>query len=141
MTEEKKKESELSQVMNAINDSTIMAMTDAKGVITSVNENFEKISGYSKEELIGHNHSILKSGSHSTEFFKQMWSTIKSGEIWHGEIENVSKSGEHYFVRTMISPLKDVEGNIERFLAIRFDITPRKVSENARARSAIIQNW
>jgi PAS domain S-box-containing protein len=104
-------------------------MTDISGKIIEANDNFCDISGYSREELLGQNHRILKSGAHSPMFFKQMWSDISSGKIWVGETENTTKSGQSYWVHGVITPLFDENNNINRYLAIRFDITERKKSE------------
>ena len=117
------------QILDAINQTAIMAFTDYQGRITEVNENFCKISGYSREEALGQNHRILTSGRHPKAFFKEMWTSIKAGKTWTADIENKKKTGEHYFVRSVISPLKNIEGQIEQFMAVRFDITEQKKTE------------
>lgn len=110
----------------AIDQSGIVAITDAKGVITYVNENFEKISGYTKEELIGKTHRLVKSDAHDEAFFNDMWQTISSGNIWRGEVCNRSKSGNLYWVSTTIIPHLDASGRPQSYMAIRFDITKEK---------------
>jgi PAS domain S-box-containing protein len=125
----RKKEEEQSQIIEAIDHSAIVVMTDLKGKITRVNDNFCHISGYSREELIGQDHRIVNSGAHSKTFFKKLWETILAGKVWTGEIQNRAKDGHFYFVQTVISPLRDELGNITQFIAVRFDKTKQKESE------------
>lgn len=124
------------EVFNAINSAAILAFTDPKGKILEVNENFCKISGYTKSELIGKDHRILNSGQHSKEFFREMWRTINGGRIWTNDIQNRAKDGHFYHVRTVISPLKNLEGEIERFIAIRFDITEQMKQQEQQRKLA-----
>ncbi len=129
VTDLKNSEYRNQQILDAINRTAIFAFTDVKGAITDVNDNFCKISGYSREELIGKDHRILNSGRHSKAFFEEMWSTIKSGKSWVGDIENRKKTGEHYFVRTVVSAIKNENSEIEQFVSIRFDVTEQKQTE------------
>lgn len=129
VTSYRKIEEEQRQIIQAIDRSAIVVTTDLKGKITSVNDNFCQISGYSREELMGQDHRIINSGAHSTVFFKKLWETILAGKVWTGEIQNRAKDGHFYFVQTVISPLKDEFGNITQFMAIRFDKTKEKESE------------
>ena len=117
--------------MAAFNESVIVAITDAKGKILSVNNQFCEISKYSPEELIGQDHRIVNSGYHSPAFFKNLWKTISNGEIWHGEIWhgeicNRAKDGSLYWVKTVIVPFMNDCGKPEQYIAIRTDITEQK---------------
>ena len=124
-----KAHNDLLQRQFAIDQHAIVAITNLAGTIIYANEKFCKISGYSKEELIGKNHRIINSGYHSKEFFTNMYSTIKEGNTWHGEIKNVAKDGSYYWVATTIAPLKNKDGKVEEYFAIRTDITIRKNAE------------
>jgi PAS domain S-box-containing protein len=120
---------EVEDMRLALNTSSIVAITNLKGVITYANGNFEKISGYSLHELLGNTHSIINSGHHSREFFRDMWKTISEGKVWRGEIKNKNKDGNFYWVATTIVPLSDNKGRLNRYIAIRNDITNRKLAE------------
>ena len=119
----------LHQLNNALNKSAIVGITDKNGTIIYVNEAFCKISKYSREELVGQNHRILKSGYHSPEFYQGMWNAISQGKVWKGEIKNKSKDGTYYWVKTTITPFFNNNGEVFKYIAIRTDITDRKMTE------------
>lgn len=117
---------QLKDIKEALDASVILAITDEKGNITYVNDQFCAISKYSREELIGQNHNILNSGFHSKQFFKEMWKTIGSGKIWNGEICNKAKDGSLYWVKTSIVPFLNDKGKPYQYISIRSDITAQK---------------
>lgn len=122
--------SELSSYVQAIDRHALVSVTDIFGKILHANDKFCKVSGYSKEELIGEDHRIVNSGAHPKNFWAIFWAHISSGKTWHGDICNRNKSGEIYWVDTTIAPIKDVNGEIERYVSVRIDITEQKKYEN-----------
>ncbi|GEB35655.1 EAL domain-containing protein [Brevibacillus sp. FSL K6-0770] len=120
---------ELADVKYALDQSTILAITDHRGIILRANEQFCRISKYSRSELIGQDHRLLNSGHHPKSFFKQMWKCIGSGQVWRGEICNRAKDGSLYWVDTTIVPFVDTKGKIYQYVSIRNDITARKHME------------
>lgn len=114
---------ELVQMNEALDAHAIVSASDIAGNIILANAKFCDISGYTREELIGQNHNIVNSGTHSAAFFQQMWQTIASGKIWHGLICNRAKDGHHYWVNSTIVPIFDHHGQIDRYISIRTDVS------------------
>jgi len=114
---------ELTTLRNALNAHAIVSLTDAHGTITAVNERFCQISGYAADELVGHNHRILRSDAHEPAFYAGLWHTIGAGHTWHGVIENRRKNGSPYWVKSTILPLRDAGGDITGYLSLRTDVT------------------
>ncbi|MEA1919326.1 MAG: PAS domain S-box protein [Campylobacterota bacterium] len=113
----------LEQFRNAVDEKSILSVADANGNIKDVNKNFEIISGYTKEEIIGKSHNIVRHEEVSSEFFKDMWETIQSGKTWKGLIKNRAKSGSSYYVLSEIAPIYNKDGSFKEYIGIRNDVT------------------
>jgi two-component system, sensor histidine kinase and response regulator len=116
-------------LMRTLHLHTIVSEADTEGLITDANALFCQISGYSREELIGQNHSILNSGAQSDAFWRDMWSTISTGKPWRGQVCNRAKNGSLYWVDSLIAPFTDKHGKINKYVSIRTDITDTKVAQ------------
>ena len=132
ITERKRAEEELRKLSRVVEQSPAsVIITDRQGLIEYVNPAFSSVTGYSLEEVIGKNPSILKSGLTAAETYRELWQTLLDGGEWRGELANRKKSGELYWESASISPLKDAQGITTHFLAIKEDITERKQAEQA----------
>lgn len=122
---------EVNALRSALDEHSLLSVADRRGVITDVNTGFSRISGYSREELIGKNHRILNSGVHPKSFWADVWQKISAGKTWRGEVCNRRKDGSLYWVDSTIVPYRNAEGEIEKFVSIRFDVTAQKKAEEA----------
>jgi PAS domain S-box-containing protein len=121
---------EISGYKLALDASAIVAITDQKGIINYVNDNFCKISRFSREELIGQDHRIVNSNYHEKAYIKNLWKTIANGGIWRGELKNKAQDGTIYWVDTTIVPFLNEQGKIYQYVSIRTDITAQKLLSN-----------
>ena len=113
----------LEQYKQAVDRSFIVSKTDPKGIITYVNDEFCNVSGYSKDEILGKSHNIIRHPDTPKELFKEMWQVIKDGKIWQGIIKNKNKFGKPYWLNTYIIPIRDENSNIVEYMSIRHDLT------------------
>lgn len=115
-------------------------VTDADGTIQSVNPAFTKLTGYDAAEVIGQNPRVLKSGRHATDFYGEMWQTIKAGAVWGGEVINRRKDGAEYREHMTIAPVRGTDGAIAHYIAIKQDITERRNLEQQLARAQRLES-
>ncbi|WP_339061976.1 PAS domain S-box protein [Tepidibacillus marianensis] len=128
ITKRKQADEELNKLLSAIEHSpSSVIITDINGYIQYINPKFVQVSGYSYKEVIEKNVGILKSGTHSKEFYDDFWETILSGKEWFGEFYNKKKNGELYWESTSVSSIKDQNGSIKYFISVREDITEKKI--------------
>ncbi len=138
----RKEEQQLSQVLDelaeqkfALDQHAIVAITDVEGSITYANDRFCKVSGYSEDELIGQNHRLINSGETDKAYWRQMYRTLARGQVWSDVVRNRAKDGHFYWVDATIIPLMGKDNKPRSYIAIRTDITERKLSEQALRRS------
>lgn len=117
----------LEQYKSTVDGSFIVSKTDPNGIITYINDEFCRISGYSREDLIGKNHNIIRHPDMPKEFFENMWHTIKVlKKPWRGEVKNLNKNGLAYWLKAIINPILDKDGNVVEYIGMRTDITQQK---------------
>lgn len=114
---------DLEAYRRAVEQHAIVAITDRRGIIVEVNDRFCQISGFARSELVGHTHALVNSGHHPREFWRELWSTIASGQVWHGEICNRARDGSIYWVDSTIVPLQRSDGRIYGYMAVRHPIS------------------
>ena len=125
-------EAQLRKLSRAVDQSQVsVVITDKQGNIEYVNPGFEELTGYSIAEVYGQKPSIVKSGAHSEAFYRGLWNTITAGDEWRGEFYNKKKNGEFYWESASISPVRNERGSITHFVAVKEDITDRKLTERA----------
>ncbi|MDX2367853.1 MAG: response regulator [Colwellia sp.] len=140
MKQSKETEYENENQLYTMNQHNIVSISDIKGNIIEVNDNFCNISGYNRDELIGQNHRIVKSNYHNDTFYKKLWSTLLAGKTWNGVICNRNKTNQEYWVDSTIVPFLDIHGKIYKFVSIRTEITKLKESEDRYASSQLFAN-
>ncbi len=140
ITEKKKNDEQLRLLSTSVEQSPVgKVITDPQGIILYVNNSFCKISGYSREEVIGKNPRILQSGYHTKEFYEKFWNTILSGKTWEGEFRNKRKNGELYWESAVISPIINEEGDITHFIEVKEDITEkRRIEKLIRSQNELL---
>jgi PAS domain S-box-containing protein len=127
-------------LLSTLDMHAIISAADRAGYITEVNDAFCKISGYSRQELIGENHRIVNSGVQSREFWVSMWKTISDGKPWRGQVCNRAKNGTLYWVDTFIAPFVGDDGLVDKYVSIRTDITASKLAEEkVKLSSALLE--
>lgn len=138
-SELKKKEKLIQDYVKLINENVIISSTNLNGIITSVSNAFCKVSGYSKEELLGSHHSIVRDPNTPNDLYKNMWKTLNSDNVWKGELQNITKDGKKYWLKATISPIFDDNNKKIGYTAIREDITDKKIIEQISITDALTQ--
>jgi len=153
VTEQRRTEQQIRLLSRSVEQSPVSVLiTDLDGRILYVNPKFTEVTGYSGEEAIGENPSLLKSGEHPSSFYKKLWDTILSGNEWRGEFKNKKKNGEFYWDSSTISPILNEKGDIAYFVGVQEDVTEKKklhdelvkakekAEESDRLKSAFLAN-
>jgi nitrogen fixation negative regulator NifL len=136
ITERKRSEERLRLQISALESAANgIVITESNGNITWVNAAFTTLTGYSKEEVIGQNPRLLRSGQHDAKFYRNLWQTITSGRVWHGEIVNKRKDNSLYTEEMTITPVRNLDGAVTHFIAMKQDVTRRKRMEEALQKS------
>lgn len=117
---------DLNAVLLALNETALVSETDASGTITYVNDKFVELTGYTRKELIGQNHRILKSGEQPPEFYSELWNTITQGKVWRKVVKNLAKDGSYFWVDTSIAPIMGKENKPVKYISVRFPVTKQK---------------
>jgi PAS domain S-box-containing protein len=104
----------------------IISETDARGSITEINDNFCRVSGYSREEIVGKTHALVNSGLHPKSFWKDMYATLAKGDVWQAEVRNRAKDGSYYWVHCINTAVRDSDGKLRGYMSLRMDITENK---------------
>ncbi len=132
---------ETEALRHTVDEYAIVSVSDTAGRIIDANDLFCRVSGYTRDELLGQDHRILNSGHHPKSFWVQVWRTVASGQVWRGEVCNRAKNGSLYWVDCIIAPFIGAEGRIEKYVSIRIDITDRKMmEEQVRASEGLLRS-
>ncbi|MGB3962122.1 MAG: diguanylate cyclase, partial [Sulfurimonas sp.] len=129
----------IGKYLDIVDEHVITSTTDLRGIITQVSKAFCEISGYTKEELIGQAHNIVRDPDMPSEFYAQIWKRLKSAKSWTGEIKNRKKDGSVYWVKTTITPLFDEIGNVFGYASVRQEITDKKCLEKLSITDALTE--
>ena len=122
----------LNAYQKATDENIFCSITDREGKIIYANQKFCEISKYSMVELLGQSHNVVNAGYHTDSFFKEMWETIESGQVWKGEVKNRAKDGSYYWLDSVIIPIKDADGEIHQYFSLRTLINDKKAAEEAK---------
>jgi PAS domain S-box-containing protein len=122
----------LNGYQKATDEHILCSITDTQGIIIYANKIFCETSQYQVEELVGKPHSLVNASYHPADFFKEMWDTISSGNVWRGEVKNRAKDGSNYWLDSVIIPIKDQDNNIQQFLSLRVLINDKKKAEEEK---------
>lgn len=120
---------ELIHYKKALDRSALLSVTDLNGVILDVNEKFCEVSGYKREELIGHTHYLFRSGYHPASFYRRLYGAVQKGEVWRGEVCNLAKDGSLFWVDLSVVPMLDEFNEVHRYMTISYPVTDRKRAE------------